>query len=206
MDVVLATGNTGKVAELQAHLQSLGYHVLPQGAFNVPDAVEDGLTFIENALIKARHAAKLTGLPAIADDSGLEVDALKGAPGIYSARYAEQHGVGQGDDANIEALLHHLKIADAIDPDARRARFRCALVYLRHTNDPAPIIAQGVWEGVIALERAGDHGFGYDPVFFVPSVNCTAAQLRPEQKKPLSHRGQALSILTQQLSDLTNTP
>ncbi|RBP48909.1 RdgB/HAM1 family non-canonical purine NTP pyrophosphatase [Arenicella xantha] len=184
--VVLATGNQGKVLEMQEVLREFGFSVLPQSEFDIPEAVEDGLSFIENAIIKARHACRLTGLPAIADDSGLEVDALNGAPGIYSSRYAD----GQGSDANNTKLLHELT-----GVTNRAARFQCVIVYLQHALDPTPIICQGTWEGEIANSAAGDHGFGYDPLFYIPELGCHAAQLAADQKKTLSHRGQALAQL-----------
>lgn len=191
--VVLATGNAGKVAEMQSRLERLGFDVVPQSEFDIPEAVEDGLTFVENALKKARHACELTGLPAIADDSGLEVRALQGAPGIHSSRYAD----GQGDDANNKKLLAAL---DGVED--RRARFQCVIVYLRHALDPTPIICQGSWQGEITDTPSGSAGFGYDPLFFVPDQNCTAAALSPEIKKSLSHRAQALTQLQQALNHL----
>lgn len=184
--VVLATGNPGKVAEMQTVLQEFGLQVLPQSGFDIPEAIEDGLSFVENAIIKARHACQLTGLPAIADDSGLEVDALSGAPGIYSSRYAD----GQGDAANNAKLLSALEGCDN-----RAARFQCVIVFMQHANDPTPIICQGSWEGQIARQYAGDNGFGYDPLFYIPEFDCHSAQLDPLQKKTLSHRGKALAQL-----------
>ena len=160
----------------------------------MPDAEETGLTFVENAILKARNAALHSGLAAIADDSGIEVDALRGAPGIYSARYA---GPGASDQANLEKLLDALK---DVPQQQRSARFQCLMVYLRHAEDPTPIICQGTWEGLIAREPAGDNGFGYDPVFWVPSHGCTSAQLPPQEKNRLSHRGQALHKLLAALS------
>jgi len=163
--------------------------VRPQGEFGVTDAEETGLTFVENAILKARHASSHTGLPAIADDSGLEVDALNGAPGIYSARYA---GSGASDQANLEKLLAALQDV----PEAQRsARFQCLLVYLRHAGDPTPLICQGTWEGRILFTPRGEYGFGYDPVFHVPTHDCSSAELAPELKNSLSHRGQALRKL-----------
>ncbi|GHA03489.1 non-canonical purine NTP pyrophosphatase [Arenicella chitinivorans] len=191
--VVLATGNVGKVAEMQSTLESLGFSIVPQSEFDIPEAVEDGLTFVENALKKARHACELTGLPAIADDSGLEVRALHGAPGIHSSRYAE----GQGDAANNAKLLAAL--AGVKD---RRARFQCVIVYLRHALDPTPIICQGSWQGEITDAPSGSAGFGYDPLFMVPEQGCTAAALPPETKRTLSHRAQALAQLQQALNHL----
>ena len=174
-------------------LSSLDVEVRPQSEFNVDEVEETGLTFVENAILKARHAAKISGLPAIADDSGLEVDALNGAPGIYSARYA---GTDATDEQNLQKLLADLK---NVPDEQRTARFQCLLVYLRHADDPTPLICQGTWEGFITQEPMGDNGFGYDPVFFVPKHNCTSAQLTPEQKNQLSHRGQALNKLLTKL-------
>jgi len=189
--VVLATGNVGKVAEMQRTLNEFGFEVLPQSQFNIPNAIEDGLSFIENAIIKARHACALTGLPAIADDSGLEVDALLGAPGIYSSRYADELPENeQGDSANNKKLLTALK-----DQTNRSARFQCVLVYMLHEKDPTPIICQGTWEGSISQQPSGSNGFGYDPLFYVAEFDCNSAELSPEQKKRLSHRGAALAQL-----------
>lgn len=191
MKIVLATGNQGKVVEMQQTLQNFGFEVVPQSEFNIPEAIEDGLTFVENALKKARHACKHTGLPAIADDSGLEVDALQGAPGIYSSRYAQDDTIEAGnDEANNKKLL----VALENEPD-RSARFQCVIVYLKHVNDPTPLISQGTWEGQIAKSPAGSNGFGYDPLFYVPSVQQHAAELSAQSKKQLSHRGQALAAL-----------
>jgi len=184
--IVLATGNAGKVREIQAVLTAYDMKVQPQSLFNVPEAVEDGLTFVENALIKARHASKLTGLPAIADDSGIEVDFLNGQPGIYSSRYAGKNG---DNAANNKKLLTALKDVKA---SLRTARFQCVIVYLRHELDPTPLICQGTWEGNITETAAGTLGFGYDPLFFVAEQNCTAAELPAELKNRISHRGQAL--------------
>lgn len=193
MNIVLASGNAGKLRELTAlfrdHLTDENIELLPQSQFQVPEAEETGLSFIENAIIKARHASSHTGLPALADDSGLEVDALKGLPGIYSARYA---GIGAGDDANNAQLLEALK---DVPEKERTARFQCVLVYMRHANDPTPKIFQGTWEGRILRAVDGDGGFGYDPVFFVPSESCTAATMTRERKNAVSHRGQAMRQL-----------
>jgi len=192
--MVLASSNAGKVREINQLLASQQIQVVPQSEFSVPDAEETGLTFVENAILKARNAALHSGLAAIADDSGIEVDALRGAPGIYSARYA---GPGASDQANLEKLLDALK---DVPQQQRSARFQCLMVYLRHAEDPTPIICQGTWEGLIAREPAGDNGFGYDPVFWVPSHGCTSAQLPPQEKNRLSHRGQALHKLLAALS------
>lgn len=195
--IVLATGNPGKVTELEDLLAPLGYEVLPQSAFHVEDAEETGLTFVENAIIKARHACAVTSRPALADDSGLAVDALQGAPGIYSARYAnEVTGDLSMDQKNINKLLHALK--DTPAPE-RGAAFHCVLVYMRHAGDPTPLIAHGMWRGQIAMHAEGEGGFGYDPVFYVPELGCTAAQLDKAQKRAVSHRGQALQQLTSAL-------
>lgn len=187
--IVLATGNAGKVREMSSLLSDFGFEVLAQSDFNLIDAEETGSTFVENAIIKARHAAKETGLAAIADDSGLEVDALAGAPGVYSARYA---GENASDEDNINKLLAQMQ---GIPSEQRTARFHCVLVLMRHENDPTPIICHGSWQGQILLERQGENGFGYDPVFWLPDLECTSAQLPAEEKKRLSHRGQALKQL-----------
>ncbi|MDX1654623.1 MAG: RdgB/HAM1 family non-canonical purine NTP pyrophosphatase [Candidatus Competibacteraceae bacterium] len=188
---VLATGNAGKVRELDQLLAGLGVEVLPQSAFGISSVEETGLTFVENALLKARHATHHSGLPAIADDSGLEVDALQGAPGIHSARYA---GPEASDRDNLVKLLEALREV----PEARRtARFQCLVVLLRHPRDPTPLICQGTWEGRIAFQPRGEQGFGYDPVFWLPQEAKTAAQLPPQLKNRLSHRGQALARLKQ---------
>ena len=187
--LVLATGNKGKLAELSALLAPFDWQVLPQSDFQVPDAIEDGLSFIENALIKARHASRLTGLPAIADDSGLAVDALGGAPGIYSARHAGEHG---NDLKNLQQLL--VDLTD-VPQGKRAAQFHCVLAFVRHADDPVPVIAHGIWHGQIAFEAAGSGGFGYDPIFLPDDSTGSAAELTAEQKKQLSHRGKALRLL-----------
>jgi XTP/dITP diphosphohydrolase len=183
--IILASGNAGKLKEFSALLCGLDMDVIPQSDFNVSEAEETGLTFVENAIIKARHACLHTGLPAIADDSGIEVDALNGAPGIYSARYS---GVGASNQQNLEALLSALK--DTPEPQ-RTARYQCVIVYLRHAEDPTPIICQASWEGKILIAPIGDDGFGYDPIFWVEKSNCSAAQLTAQQKHAISHRGKA---------------
>ena len=191
--IVLASNNAGKVREINQLLAGTGIRVVPQGDFGVPEAEETGLTFVENAILKARNAAQHSGLPAIADDSGIEVDALHGAPGIHSARYA---GPGSSDADNLGKLLHALESV----PEAERgARFQCVLVYLRHASDPTPLICQGTWEGRILEAPRGENGFGYDPVFYVPTHGCSAAELSPAIKNELSHRGQALRRLRQRL-------
>lgn len=189
--IVLATHNLGKTAEFQQLLAPFELNIVPQTEFKLPSPEETGLSFIENALIKARYAAEQTGLPAIADDSGLEVDALNGAPGIYSARYA-----GEQADANANCLKLLTELAGITN---RRAQFQCVLVYLKHAKDPAPLICQGTWEGSILTELRGHHGFGYDPLFWVAAHQCSAAELAPIIKNQLSHRGQAIQQLLSKL-------
>lgn len=191
--VILASNNPGKLKEMKSILAGLPLEILSQTDFNVPEAEETGLSFVENALIKARNACEHTNLPAIADDSGIEVDCLNAEPGIYSARYA---GVGATDEANLQLLLDNVKEKGEEQP---AARFQCVMVYLRHANDPTPIIAPGTWHGYIVTEPVGTAGFGYDPCFFVPEHQCTSAQLSPEVKNRISHRAQALSHLMTQL-------
>jgi XTP/dITP diphosphohydrolase len=193
--LVLASGNRGKLRELAAMLQPLGWAVRPQAEFGVDDAIEDGLSFVENALIKARHAAGATGLPALGDDSGLVVDALDGRPGIYSARYA---GTDADDLANNDKLLDTLH---GITEAERGAHFYCAMALMRHADDPAPLLGTGTWRGRILDAPAGAGGFGYDPLFWVPGEGCSSAQLPAERKNRLSHRGQALAALLRQLED-----
>jgi XTP/dITP diphosphohydrolase len=187
--VVLASGNKGKLVELQNALDHFNVSLVPQTQFDVESVEETGLTFVENAILKARHASKVTGLPALSDDSGLEVDALLGAPGIYSARFA---GIDASDEQNNLKLLEKL---DGISDKKRTARFHCILVYVRHWQDPTPIICQGSWEGQIKSELEGTGGFGYDPLFFVAQFNKTAAQLTTDEKNISSHRGQAIKQL-----------
>jgi len=191
--VVLATGNAGKVRELASLLNDFGLDVVAQTELGVDSVEETGLTFIENAIIKARHAAKVTGLPALADDSGLAVDVLGGAPGIYSARFS---GVDASDQQNLEKLLEELQ---DVPDDKRQAQFHCVLVYMRHADDPTPLVCHGSWQGVITREQAGSGGFGYDPIFFVPSLGKTAAELTRGEKSAISHRGQALKLLLEAL-------
>lgn len=193
--IVLATGNQGKVREMADLLSDFGFDVRAQSEFKVSEVAETGTTFIENAIIKARHAAKETGLPAIADDSGLEVDFLKSAPGIYSARYA---GEGASDQQNLEKLLDAMQ---GVPEPERTARFHCVLVLMRHENDPTPIVCHGKWEGRILTQAQGDNGFGYDPVFYVPEDKCASAELEPVRKKQLSHRGKALKQLFATLAE-----
>ncbi len=188
MKLVLASSNAGKLAELRDLLGD-GFELHAQSEFGVPDADETGLSFVENAILKARHAARATGLPALGDDSGLCVDALQGAPGLYSARYSGVHGSAE---ANIEKLLREL---DGIDDARRDARFVCVLALVRDAGDPQPLIAEGTWHGRILRKRRGSNGFGYDPVFFSPAHGCSAAELPAEVKNRDSHRGLALAKL-----------
>ena len=189
--VVLASGNKGKLRELSDILRVRDVELLAQSEFSVSEVAETGLTFVENALIKARHACVETGLPAIADDSGIEVDALNGEPGIYSARYS---GVS-GPDADAENNAKLLRELAQVEEADRTARFQCVIVFLRHQNDPMPLICQGTWEGRILFEESGANGFGYDPLFYVPTHSCASAELSAEVKNSLSHRGQALRSL-----------
>lgn len=191
--IVLASGNKGKLAEFTALFADFGVQVKAQSAWGVESPVEDGLSFVENALIKARHAANETGLPALADDSGISVKALNGAPGIYSARYA---GPDASDQDNIAKLLQDL---DVLGSDDRSACFHCVLVYVRTADDPVPLIAHGQWPGTILRQASGEGGFGYDPVFHVTDRQCTAAQLSKQEKNAISHRGQAIRLLIEQL-------
>ena len=192
--IILASNNTGKIREFNAMLTGI-YEVVSMSDMNVKEVPEIGLTFVENALIKARNASEQSGLPALADDSGIVVDALNGAPGIYSARYAGNHG---DDKANTQKLLDNMaQVADA----QRFARFWCAIVFVEHANDPTPIIIQRGWEGEIMREKSGENGFGYDPIFYVPTHKKSSAELSSEQKNNISHRGKALQAL---LSELKN--
>lgn len=192
--VVLASGNAGKLREMNAILSSAGFEVLSQNDFDVPEAVEDGLTFVENAIKKARNACQYTGLPAIADDSGIEVDALNKAPGIYSARFS---GDGATDVSNNQKLLASL---DGIEPEQRTARYQCVMVFMKSADDPTPVIAQGSLEGTILTAPRGDGGFGYDPLFWLADRQCSAAELSLEEKNRISHRAKALQSLLEQLS------
>ena len=192
--IILASNNTGKIREFNAMLTGI-YEVVSMSDMNVKEVPEIGLTFVENALIKARNASEQSGLPALADDSGIVVDALGGAPGIYSARYAGNHG---DDKANTQKILDNMaQVADA----QRSARFWCAIVFVEHANDPTPIIIQRGWEGEIMREKSGENGFGYDPIFYVPTHKKSSAELSSEQKNDISHRGKALQAL---LSELKN--
>jgi len=181
--IVLATGNPGKLKEMREIFSVVDVDIVAQSVFDTPEAIEDGMSFVENAIIKARNAAVHTGLPALSDDSGIEVDALNGEPGIHSARYAGD------DESNIQRLLREL---DGVAEEKRTARFQCVMVYLRHANDPVPVIAHRAWEGRILSSAQGQGGFGYDPVFYVPERDCSAAELTAEDKNALSHRGKAL--------------
>ncbi len=186
--IVLASGNKGKIKEIQALLND--YTIVTQQEFNIQEAEETGSTFIENAIIKARNAALHSNLPAISDDSGLVVDALNGAPGVISARFA---GPQANDQENLQKLLKNM---EGIPEAQRTARFICVIVLMRHANDPFPIITQASWEGVILPKAQGTNGFGYDPVFWVPTENCSSAELPASRKNQLSHRGQALRELS----------
>jgi XTP/dITP diphosphohydrolase len=197
MKFVVASSNAGKLAEFRDLLGEAGYEFVTQGELGVPDAEETGLTFVENALLKARNAARHTGLPALADDSGLCVDALGGAPGLYSARYAGNHGDAQ---ANIAKLLDAMK---DVPRDKRTAHFHAVIVLLRHADDPQPIIAEGMWSGLILDAPRGDGGFGYDPVFLEPENGLSAAEFEPAIKNRLSHRGRALAALRTRLAGAT---
>jgi XTP/dITP diphosphohydrolase len=189
--VVLASGNAGKLRELNRVLSPLGVVLRSQAEFDAPEVEENGLSIVENAIIKARAAARHTGLPAIADDSGLEVDYLSGAPGIHSARYS-----GEGDEGNNRKLLAALQgVAD----EQRSARFQCVLVYMRHGADPTPLVCQASWEGRILQQPRGEAGFGYDPLFYVPDQQCSSAQLPPEVKNRISHRARASALLLEAL-------
>jgi XTP/dITP diphosphohydrolase len=189
--IVLASGNAGKLRELNHILSPIGVELLSQAEFDVPEVAETGLSFVENAIIKARAAAGHTGLPAIADDSGLEVDVLNGEPGIHSARYS-----GDGDTANNAKLLREL---EGFPEEQRGARFQCVLVYMRHALDPTPLVCQASWEGRILYAPRGDHGFGYDPLFYVPDQQCSSAELPPEVKNRISHRAKASALLLEAL-------
>ena len=194
--IVFASGNVGKLREIGQLLEGLSIDVLPQSDFNVPEIEETGCTFVENAILKARNAAHHTGLAVIADDSGIVVDVLQGRPGIVSARFA---GVGASDEDNLNKLIEMIK---PFPEEQRTARFICSMVYLRHEYDAVPIIAQGVWEGQLITDPKGLNGFGYDPIFYVSSQQCTSAELAPEIKNKLSHRGQALTHLLGELNEV----
>ena len=193
--LVLASGNPGKLRELSVILDDLGYQLHAQSEYGVSEVAETGTTFVENAIIKARHAASLTGLPALADDSGIEVDALDGAPGVYSARFS---GPAADDAANNALLVERLQ---AVPVAERGARYRAVIVFMRHAGDPSPLICEGSWEGMIQLQPAGEGGFGYDPYFFLPELGCTSAELSAAEKNRISHRGMALVELKKKLRE-----
>jgi len=193
--IILASGNVGKLREFQQLLSGCGFEVVPQSDFNIANAEETGTTFVENAIIKARHACEQTGFPAIADDSGIEVDALNGRPGVYSARYA---GEDATDEKNNQKLLTEL---NNFPTEKRTARYHAVLAYMRHAADPTPILCHGIWEGIILTEPRGQGGFGYDPLFFVPSHNCASAELDKAEKNRISHRGKAMQELLQKISN-----
>ena len=203
--IVLASGNKGKVREFVKMFTDLGLDIVPQTELGVGDVPETGTTFVENAIIKARYAAQITGMPAIADDSGIEVDYLNGVPGIYSARYSTLDDSFKGSGESVDAN-NNLKLLDALkdvdDEALRTARYQCILVYMRHAADPTPIICQAAWEGIIMREQVGDNGFGYDPLFWVPEYKMSSAQLDPEIKNGMSHRGKALRLLHDELTRL----
>jgi XTP/dITP diphosphohydrolase len=191
--IVLASGNAGKIRELTELLAPIGLEVVPQSQWQVEECEETGLTFVENAILKARNAARHTGLPALADDSGIEVDFLQGQPGIYSARYSGPDG---DDRRNNEKLLAAMQ---GVPQDRRTARFRCVMAFLTHAEDPSPILTEGTWEGLVASRSAGSRGFGYDSVFFLPEYGCTSAELSDTEKNRLSHRGQAVRAMVERL-------
>lgn len=195
-ELILASNNKGKLAEFELLFKDLdlNVNVIPQGQLNIPDAIEDGLSFVENAIIKARHAARLSGKPALADDSGIVVPVLGNAPGIYSARYAGEHG---DDAANNTKLLNDL--IPFRGEQAIQGMFVCVLALVRHADDPLPIIVEGLWHGEILQHAKGEHGFGYDPLFWLPELNCSSAELEKSAKNKISHRGQAIQLLKTRL-------
>ena len=191
--LVLASSNPGKLRELSALLDESRYRIIPQNDFNVPEVAETGTTFVENAIIKARHAAQYTGLAALADDSGIVIDALNGEPGVHSARFS---GSDSSDESNNILLVEMLRSV----PEAQRsARYQAVIVYMRNAADPSPIICEGSWEGIMVLEAKGSGGFGYDPYFYLPDYGCTSAELSADEKNRISHRGQALRLLLEKL-------
>jgi len=192
--IVLASGNLDKVREINALLSNTSYEIVPQSKFNVVEADETGTTFLENALIKARNAAQHTKYPVIADDSGIEVDALNGKPGIFSSRYA---GSNASDRDNLNKLIKNIK---GLDPKDCHARFICSMVFLENLNEKDPIVVEGVWEGHVVANPCGKNGFGYDPIFYIPSLSCTSAELSDDKKNELSHRGQALRLLIKKIT------
>ena len=191
--IILASNNVGKLKEIQAVLSVVRCQLIQQSELDVSEVAETGTTFVENAIIKARHAAVQTGMPALADDSGIEVDALQGAPGVYSARYAEKNSDAANNTKLLQNLVH-------VPDEQRTARFQCVLVLMRHAQDPMPLICEGTWEGSILHEEKGPNGFGYDPLFYVPTHQCSSAQLDPAEKNRISHRAQALQKLIEALS------
>ena len=194
--IILATGNLNKVREISASLEGSSIEIMPQSMFNVPDADETGTTFVENAIIKARNCAAHTGEAAMADDSGIGVDALGGAPGVHSARYSGEHA---NDEKNTALLLRNMEDV----PDGKRtARYWCVMVYMRSASDPTPIICQASWEGIIIREKRGTHGFGYDPVFLIPELGKTAAEVSLEVKNSMSHRAKAIKMMTERLREM----
>ena len=194
--IILATGNLNKVREISASLKGSSIEIMPQSMFNVPDADETGTTFVENAIIKARNCSAHTGEAAMADDSGIEVDALGGAPGVHSARYSGEHA---NDEKNTALLLRNMENV----PDGRRtARYWCVMVYMRSASDPTPIICQASWEGIIIREKRGTNGFGYDPVFLIPELGKTAAEVSLEVKNSMSHRAKAIKMMTERLREI----
>lgn len=193
--IILASNNKGKLREFNDMFAETDINIVPQGEFNVEDAIEDGLSFVENAIIKARHACKETNLPSIADDSGLEIDFLKGAPGIYSARYSGEHG---NDRAHNQLVIEQL---NGLAKEKRTGRFQCVLAFMRHAEDPTPLICQASWEGLLLDKECGSNGFGYDPIFWVPEHQCSSAELSKEVKNSLSHRGKALRLLLAALKE-----
>lgn len=196
--IVLASGNAGKVREFSTLLADLGWNVVPQDELNVVEAEETGLSFVENSILKARNAAEQTGLPALADDSGIVVDALQGQPGIYSARFAGKHGDNAANNAKLLCEMQGVPV------EQRTARFRCCIVFVRDAADPVPVIAEASWEGSILEAASGTEGFGYDPLFYVPTHDCSAAELDSAEKNRISHRGQALQVLTGLLAGSVN--
>jgi len=200
MKIVLASGNEGKLKEFSQLLTPYSLEIHPQSDFDVIPPEETGLTFVENAIIKARYASEISGLPALSDDSGLSIDALDGRPGIYSARYSNDVTQGNAtDQSNIDLVLAQLK---ALNSSNRRARFHCVLVYMSHAADPTPLVCHGQWEGEIVEQQSGVGGFGYDPIFYVPEFKCTAAELSKTDKNSISHRGKALRQLISQVDQI----
>ena len=191
--LVLASSNPGKLRELSALLHETDYQVFPQADFDLPDIPETGTTFVENAIIKARHAAQVTGYAALADDSGIVVDALNGEPGVYSARFS---GSNASDDENNALLVEKMRL---VPEEQRSARYQAVIIYMRNAADPSPIICEGSWEGVIILDPRGSGGFGCDPYFYLPEHGCTSAELSADEKNRISHRGQALGLLVERL-------